>query len=152
MARTGRLELPVRRPRYRFALTPLADAMFQLLIFFMLSSNLTPYALLPVQSAPGAPEVTQPGTAGGGGEAETPARPQAPTALWTLEAGAVRVGGQRFGFDALPALAEALGADGTPADVVVLVRPGATVQDIATVLESLQAAEVGSVQVASGRL
>jgi len=43
--------LPPRSPaRYRFVLTPLADAMFQLLIFFMLSSNLAPYSLLTIRS------------------------------------------------------------------------------------------------------
>ena len=41
---------PPHRPRgNRFPMTALADAMFQLLIFFMLASSLTPYSLLPLQ-------------------------------------------------------------------------------------------------------
>ena len=44
------LILPRRNRRYRFSMTPLADVMFQLLIFFMLSANLAAYSLLPLRS------------------------------------------------------------------------------------------------------
>ena len=47
-----RAPLPERPRRYRFVLTPLADAMFQLLIFFMLSSSLAPYSLITLKTAP----------------------------------------------------------------------------------------------------
>ena len=144
------LELPERKRNYRFALTPLADAMFQLLIFFMLSSGLTPYSLLTVQSAPGAPTTE----AAAGGDADTseppPAQAAQEVALWTIEAEAVIVRGQRFGFDALDDLADALGVAGAPSEVVLIVRPTAQVQDITTVLARLSAANVTAVQVSTG--
>ncbi|OCX61447.1 hypothetical protein BFP70_15625 [Thioclava sp. SK-1] len=145
----NRIELPRRTANYRFALTPLADAMFQLLIFFMLSSSLTPYSLLPLQSggqvADGAPG--QPGL-----HPQPPSHSVQPgdTALWTLEAEAVIVGGQRFGFDALDDLTQALGQDGAVPKVVVIVRPSARVQDVSTVLARLRAADVSAVQLATG--
>ena len=46
-----RAPLPERPRRYKFAMTPLADAMFQLLIFFMLSSSLAPYSLITLKTA-----------------------------------------------------------------------------------------------------
>ena len=151
MSTRSRLDLPQRKPTYRFALTPLADAMFQLLIFFMLSSSLTPYSLLTLQSGP-----AQPGDATAAGS-ETTAEPSAQTtpgdtALWTVEAGGIVVGGQAFDFATLPSLAAALGTASAPANVILIVRPTAQVQDITSVLEALQAAEVGSVQVTAGAL
>lgn len=135
------LRLPARHRRLRFRLTPLADAMFQLLIFFMLSSNLTPYARVPLQSA--AAPAPPPGVGG-----TTPSAPSR-SAVWTLEAGTVIAGGQRFGFDDLPDLASALAAEDA-AEVVLLVRPAASVQDLATVLEGLAQAPTASVRVAAG--
>ena len=45
------LNLPRRERRVsRFSMTALADVLFQLLIFFMLSSNLSAYAMLPLRS------------------------------------------------------------------------------------------------------
>lgn len=151
MASSFSLNLPPRKTNYRFALTPLADAMFQLLIFFMLSSGLTPYSLLPFQSAQAqvdnAPSI--PGEEGE--EIEPPeAEDTGDVALWTIEAETVLVGGQRFGFDALDDLAGALGTAGSPGAVVLIVRPSAQVQDITTVLARLSAAEVASVQVSIG--
>jgi biopolymer transport protein ExbD len=43
--------LPELPRRYKFVLTPLADAMFQLLIFFMLTSSLAPYSLITLKTA-----------------------------------------------------------------------------------------------------
>ncbi|MCX7561645.1 biopolymer transporter ExbD [Sulfitobacter sp. F26204] len=151
MASGFSLNLPQRRTNYRFALTPLADAMFQLLIFFMLTSGLTPYSLLPFQSAP-AQATAEPSVAAEDGTLpDTPAMDeQGDVALWTIEAKAILVGGQRFGFDALDDLAGALGTAGSPGAVVLIVRPSAQVQDITTVLARLSAAEVSSVQVSIG--
>ncbi|MFK7836779.1 MAG: ExbD/TolR family protein [Sulfitobacter sp.] len=145
------LNLPERHTNYRFALTPLADAMFQLLIFFMLSSGLTPYSLLSLQSAPEQAAV-QPSVAGADGAANDQQQSTVPgdVALWTIEAQSITVGGQRFGFDALEELAEALGENGSSASVVLIVRPSAQVQDITTVLSRLTAADVASVQVSVG--
>jgi biopolymer transport protein ExbD len=145
------LNLPKRRTNYRFALTPLADAMFQLLIFFMLSSGLTPYSLLPFQSAQAQANAAPTVSGEEGEDPEPPALEDAgDVALWTIEAETVLIGGQRFGFDALDDLADALGTAGSPGAVVLIVRPSAQVQDITTVLARLSAAEVASVQVSIG--
>ena len=136
-------ELPRSKRNYTFALTPLADAMFQLLIFFMLSSGLAPYSLLTIQSGTG-------NAAAGGTETPT----QAPDALldtaaiWSIESGTIVASGQRFGFDLLPQLTEALVAADTPR-VLLIARPEAQVQDLVHVLEALSAAGVDSVQIAS---
>lgn len=144
--RTG-LDLPQRKRSYRFALTPLADAMFQLLIFFMLSSSLTPYSLITLQSGadPG-----QGATDGTGTEAPDAEALPGETALWSVEADGIVVGGQSFGFERLPALAEALVAADPAARVILILRPSARVQDVARVLETLDLAEIGSVQIAAG--
>jgi len=147
MTSLSRLDLPVRRRSYRFALTPLADAMFQLLIFFMLSSSLAPYSLITLKE--GAALAEQSGTGiGDTGEAPQP-QAQADVALWTLEADAIFIGGQRFGFDAIDDLAEALGTQDSPASVLLLLRSSARVQDMATVLARLRQADVTSVRVAT---
>ena len=94
MSSASRLALPTRKRTYRFALTPFADAMFQLLIFFMLSSSLTPYSLLTLQT--GTPDA-ETSTAAGNDPAAAAAPPPQPAgvpqdvALWTIEAGTVRV-------------------------------------------------------------
>lgn len=48
---SGKRALPKSTRRYAFSLTPLADAMLQLLIFFMLSSSMAAYSLLGLNSA-----------------------------------------------------------------------------------------------------
>ncbi|MFQ6551446.1 ExbD/TolR family protein [Aestuariibius insulae] len=136
--------LPQSRRNYKFALTPLADAMFQLLIFFMLSSGLNPYSLLTVGS----------GAIGQAMLADTPGEidPAAiimpgSSAIWNVEQGAVRTGGERFDFAQLVELAEAAAL--TEASTIILIADeGAQVQDIATVLEALTVAGVGSIQLA----
>ena len=144
------LQLPRRKQNYRFALTPLADAMFQLLIFFMLSSGLTPYSLLTLQSAPGEQSTQTP--TGQDPESSEDIQPSAPVdvALWTVDAETVIVGGQRFGFEALDDLAGALGVAGASAEVVLIIRPTAQVQDITTVLARLTAANITAVQISTG--
>ncbi|SFE28519.1 ExbD/TolR family protein [Roseivivax sediminis] len=140
-----RLDPPVRVRRYRFALTPLADAMFQLLIFFLLTANLSPFSALTLQSLSQAPE-----RAGSGGDVGATPLATAGTLLWTLEAGAIVVRGQRFELSALTRLIGALGPDRGAARIVVIVRDGASVQDLATLLARLRAAGVGTVEVADG--
>lgn len=141
--------LPARPRRYRFVLTPLADAMFQLLIFFMLASSLTPYSIMTLRSGPEA--VAEASGAGGGDGAAPAAATVVPpeTVLWTLDQGAVVVGGQVFDPEDLFELAAALGGDGAPpASVILIVRERARVQDVATAMEALDGANVGSVQIA----
>lgn len=132
---------PARR-RGGFALTPLADIMFQLLIFFMLSTSLAPYALLPlagpqpepvqpesVQSEPAQPEASQP-------EATPPTA--APQVIWHLHAGQLREGARPIGLEALPERLAELQADGV-GELVIFVTPAARAQDLASLLEALQA-------------
>lgn len=140
-----RISLPRRQPRYGFALTPMADAMFQLLVFFMLSSNLVPYSLMEIRSG---------ALAGGGGtgapEADAArAMPAGETAIWSVSGDGIVASGQRFGFDRLPDLAAALGQAGT-ARVLLVTRPGAQVQNLVTAIEALSAAGIHDVQIASG--
>lgn len=149
-----RLALPERKRRYGFALTPLADALFQLLVFFMLSSSLTPYSLLPMRS--GQPLGSADGQAdppGAGADADAAAaspQGQSDLALWVVEADQVIVGAQRFDMGQLGALAEALAearALGETAPVVVMVRASARVQDVTTVLARLRSAGIDGVQI-----
>ena len=138
------LNLPRSRRRYRFALTPLADAMFQLLIFFMLSSSITPYSMLTLQSHAAATDTPGLGSEPGAEPAANPLPGEA--ALWNIENGEVIVGGQRFGFDSLADLAGVLRDQGT-ADVYLLPRQSAEVQDIVSVLEALSTAGIDAVQI-----
>lgn len=139
------LQLPERQRNYRFALTPLADAMFQLLIFFMLSSSLTPYSMLTLQSAP-AEEVET----GGGGTGPQPG-PAARTDLevWRVTRGSVVAAGQPIDIDELGPVADALGASGRPVQLLLVVQRDARVQDVTTVLAQLSKAKVAGVQVSA---
>ena len=145
------LVLPRRNRRYRFSMTPLADVMFQLLIFFMLSANIAPYSMLDLRTGalsgePTGPAPDQPETAPG---VTTDRRS---TAVWTLDAsGAVLASGQRFEAGRLPALADALLAQGTR-DVLVVLRRDVAVQHLVTVLQTLAGRGITSVQVAGGGL
>ena len=122
--------------------------MFQLLIFFMLSSNLTPYSLLPLRSGALAAEDT-----GGAGTARrTAARNTVSaqdTAIWSISRDSIVSNGQRFGFERLSDLAAAMQAGGT-AQVLLVTRPGAQVQGMVAVLEALAAHGISQVQVANG--
>lgn len=151
MAQSDTLILP--RPaakRQRFSLTPLADAMFQLLIFFMLSSSLAPYSLLTIRSGPEQQQAgeVQPGEATQ--PDENTAQPLgANTVLWTLEPEKVTIGGQTFPYDALPDLAVGLAAN-EEAEVIIILRSEARVQDLATVMEALTNAGITAVQIIQG--
>ncbi|WP_281290016.1 ExbD/TolR family protein [Paracoccus aurantiacus] len=133
-------------------MTSLADVMFQLLIFFMLSANIAPYSMIDVRT----------GAVSGGsntpaGTPETEAGPGQitdirTTAVWTLDAdGAIRASGQLFSPDRLDALAAALLAQGTD-DVLVVLRRDVSVQRLVTVLQTLAAHGITSVQIANGGL
>ena len=156
----ARVQIPDPRGRrnYTISLTALADVMVQLLIFFMLTSNLTPFSMLTVQSgasepppadsAPAPADPTPP-------EAPDPADPSdteseiAGQALWTIEAGAIVVGRQRFDMTLLPQLAQALRDSGND-KVILTIAAGAKVQDIVSVLEALNDVEISAVPIARG--
>lgn len=136
--------LSVRRnpKRYRIALTPLADAMFQLLIFFMLSANAAPYSLISLKGA-----AATPGGAGGNGTGAAQPAPGTDVTVWTVQAGSVIAGGQPFEMAKLRELTKALTLSGTTS-VTLVVRPEALVQDLTSVLEALTAGGITDVQLA----
>lgn len=133
--------LPATPRQYKFVLTPLADAMFQLLIFFMLSSSLAPYALMTIRSGSPADFANVPGTSNTGQASRT-----GTVAIWNVSADGLSISGQSFAFDALPALAAAI--TDTTATILLILRDTATVQDLARVVEALTAAGVTNVQIA----
>ncbi|MEO0402596.1 MAG: biopolymer transporter ExbD [Pseudomonadota bacterium] len=143
--------LPERPRRYRFVLTPLADAMFQLLIFFMLSTSLTPYSLITLKTASGpAPDAEAAENAGPGTDETQPAPPAGADndiTLWTITNGSVRTAGQDYDIDQLGELADAIGSQDFPGSVVLIVSDTARVQDVAQALEALEGANVAGVQI-----
>ncbi len=129
--------LPTRPRKYSFSFTPLADAMFQLLVFFMLTSSLAPYSLMTLK--PGATGTIP--LAGEAREAPETTDPQ-DIAVWSLISGAIRVEGERIPLDELPEILGSVNLD----RVVLITGRSATVQDVATALESLSVAGVPTVQ------
>lgn len=134
-----------RPRRYGFSFTPLADAMFQLLVFFMLTSSLAPYSLMTL-------------TPGASGTLEAPANapdvaletPDAETvAVWSIDRGALRANGKRVALADMADLIAPLSDAGIDR-VVLLAGRSATVQDVASVLEALTLARVPTVQLVAG--
>ena len=151
MAGTTRLELPKRTPNYRFSFLPLADVMFQLLVFFMLSTNLTAYSILSIKTGTVAGDApAQTATDDAAAPDNSLAQPRV-TAIWTLNTDGVTARGQRFGPDKLQALADVTAAQGTQ-HVLIVVRPKVRVQEVVNVLELLSARGIASVQIADGRV
>lgn len=134
-----------RARRYGFSFTPLADAMFQLLVFFMLTSSLAPYSLMTltpgtagnIDAAGDAPEVLQ----------NTPA--QETVAIWSVGRGTLRAGGEQIALANIRDLVAPLN-EADVDRVVLLTGRSATVQDVATVLEALTLSHVPTVQVVAG--
>lgn len=147
MQTSAPLDLPRATRRYRFSMTALADVMFQLLVFFMLSSNVTPYAFLTVQS----------GGLQGGVVGAAPDRPDGlltqagTTAVWTLSPGGIVASGQQFPLERLDDLSQALALQHTQ-HLLLVIRPEVSVQMTVTVLEHLAAHGVSAVQIAGGGL
>lgn len=146
--------LPARPRNQRFALTPLADAMFQLLIFFMLTSSLTPYSLATLRGGPtetvtenAAPQFedtnasTQAAVAANGPK----------TTIWSLGDGVVIVDEQIYESSQLSELAKAIGTQSNPGKIKIVVGDLARVQDVATAIEALAIAEVTTVQIVRNR-
>lgn len=142
-----KIELARSSRRYRFSLTPLADTMFQLLVFFMLSANMAPYSLMTIRSG------ALSATGGGGGNGGTAGGPETSdpmaTAVWSVNADSIVANGQRFALDAIPTLAEALERQKT-GDVLLVAQKGASVQMMVSILEILAANNITAVRVADG--
>lgn len=133
--------LPQKPRQYKFVLTPLADAMFQLLIFFMLSSSLAPYSLLTIRSGAEGSFANTPGT-----PENTTATSFGDVAIWNVASDGITVGGQQFGFGTLPDLVAAL--SDAEITILLILRDTAVVQDLARVIEALTTAGITNVQVA----
>ncbi|SOC10567.1 biopolymer transport protein ExbD [Rhodobacter sp. JA431] len=139
-------KLPASERRYGFTLMPLADAMMQLLIFFMLSSSLSTYSLIDLRTGP--PLTSGSGTAPSLAALVADTGPDS-SALWSIEPGFVIANGQRFGFDTLPLMVGALKQQEAP-KVLLILRKGSSVQDLVVVLEALSAGGVADVQIVTG--
>lgn len=96
-------------------MTALADVLFQLLIFFMLSANLAAYSLLPLRG--GALRGESGGETAGTDTAVTEA---STTAIWTLNPDGIVASGQHFGLDRMQALADALALRKTQHVLIIL--------------------------------
>ena len=129
-------------------MTPLADAMFQLLIFFMLSASLTPYSLLTLRSASETLDDDPSGNSSPGPGGAAPSF-SSDVAIWRVERQGIIAGGQRVPIENIDALAEAIAEIGA-VHLLLIVLPDASVQDVSTVLARLQRANVQSVQVSRG--
>lgn len=143
MTREGPLNRPLiprqARPRRApFALLPLIDVMFLLLIFFMLSSQIAPYSLMPVGQVSAAVDDR--------GPARAPAA--AGDLAIRVSAGAVGIGGQSIAIAEVGPVLKGLVSQGVTGFLVVSTR-SATVQDIVSTLEALQAAEARDVRLVS---
>lgn len=131
---------PPRRRRASFVLTSLIDVIFLLVIFFMVTSQITPFSLIPLGP------VASEGDAAAGAE-EQPAAP--PVSLRILS-GAVSIGGRSVPMaDIAEALSE-LRESGVMA-LIVSSTASATVQDLVTVLEATRKAEFLDVTVLNRR-
>lgn len=140
---TTSLLLPARaRPR-SFALTPLADVMFQLLLFFMLTSALAPYALLPLGLPAGSLSDRQGQTAAA--LPDTPGAQADAQAIWHLGADEVRSGAVRIALDQLPGALVELQSDGIVDLIVFVTRPART-SDLVTLVEAVQQAGIARLQ------
>ncbi|WEX10860.1 biopolymer transporter ExbD [Chelativorans sp. AA-79] len=136
MDRTTILPTP-RRRRIAFVLTPLIDVIFLLLIFFMLSSQIAPYSLLPLG-----------GVAAGTDEAEAaPAEAvngAAQPLVVRIAHGEVTIGAERM---AIAQLQDAVGHFRRQGVETYLLIPSgdAELQDVVSTLEAMKAASAGSV-------
>jgi biopolymer transport protein ExbD len=129
-----------RKNATTFPLTPLADAMFQLLVFFMLSAGLSPYSMLLLQSGTSTIPTQDPGRV-----AIEAAPGQIESTTWTLEAGRINANDQPFNFVDLPDLIAGLTSSGVR-QIVLIILPDASVQDLAIVLEALTTAQINGIQ------
>lgn len=124
------LDDPRAGRKQAFAMTPLADVMFQLLIFFMLSSSLSPYALLPLV-APSDARLT---TASDSAPAPDT---QSQAVIWQVGRNEIRVSGETVRPDALGEVLRRLRNQGTD-EILLFTTAQATTQDVAHVLEAIR--------------
>jgi biopolymer transport protein ExbD len=119
--------------RPTFVLTPLIDVMFLLLLFFMLSSQIAPYSLLPVGNVAGLADE----------KSSTGAAASFVVAI-RVSQGFVTIGGRRIAADEVTSQAGRLVSQGIRSFLVISTGQ-ATVQDIVATLEALKVAEADNV-------
>lgn len=130
----------VRRRRASFVLTSLIDVIFLLVIFFMVSSQIVPYSLLPLGPL-----------AADSGEPSAPSTENtAPPIAVRILAGRVMIGGESVPIADVSNRLKGLKAQGITA-ILLTPTAAATVQDVVTVLEASKDAEIASVTVLGRR-
>ena len=130
----------VRRRRPSFVLTSLIDVIFLLVIFFMVSSQIVPYSLLPLG----------PLAAGSGETAPAVTENTAPPISVRILAGRVMIGGESVPIADVSNRLKGLKAQGITS-ILLTPTAAATVQDVVTVLEASKDAEIASVTVLGRR-
>jgi biopolymer transport protein ExbD len=135
-----------RPRRYGFALTPLADAMFQLLIFFMLSSTLSPYSLIALT---GSAPTGQSSISELADDLAIAPKPGQALVIWHLSRQQIRAGDKSIPLNELVTLVPDLLKE-SASEVLIFPTRSATVQDIATVLEVLGSHGVSKVRLVAG--
>ena len=129
------LGAPHRRRRRRFMLLPLIDVMLLLLTFFLISSRIAPYSIIPF--GPGIGSLSQAGSPGASRGADL---------LIVVDHNAAEVNGEPLAFADLPERLAAARAAGVRS-AIVMTRASATVQDMVSVIEITRKLAFASVTV-----
>jgi biopolymer transport protein ExbD len=132
------LSRPARRQRPSFVLTSLIDIIFLLVIFFMVTSQITPFSLLTLT-----PSNSQ--------QRDSPTTSAAPPPVsLRILSGRVTIGGKSV---PMSGVGEALTKLRSQGITTILLTPSsaATVQDVVTVLEAAKDAAIPNVTVISRR-
>ena len=137
MASGGRALPPrVRRVRQSMVMTSLIDIIFLLVIFFMVSSQILPFSVLPVG----------PLTRGDGNSNSMQAESAAsPVAVRVLD-GRAMIGGTSMALGDLKAALDDLGRRGVTS-ILLMPSNAATVQDLVSALEAAKDASIANVTV-----
>jgi len=146
-----KLKLPEQKRRHRIALAPLADAMFQLLIFFMLTTSLTPYSLLTLTTAETgqAPQTESNSTSSASQSGEQVSQPSSNlnVLIWTLSNNSISFDRQSYDLEQVIELAGAISEQEVDANLILVIKPDARIQDVSTVLEALNNANLSEIQI-----
>jgi len=119
------------------------------LLFFMLTSALAPYALLPLAAPaqPGAPSQRETTTQAANLPGVAPS--QSARMVWHLGRGTLRAGGTQITLDLVPQALEDLRAAGVT-DLVVFVTSTAQAADLTTLVEAVRTARIAHLQLIGG--
>lgn len=144
MADAGRSLLPrhPRRLRPSFVLTSLIDVIFLLVIFFMVTSQVTPFSVIrlgPLALSDGTPGAASP---------PAPADARPPVAV-RIQHGRIAIGGQSHAREQAASAIAALKSSGVDA-LLLLPAATATVQDMVTVMEAASRAGITDVSILGG--